>query len=86
MGLGGADLSHGFSIASPKSGLIPGMVPGVSSTGWGMLPEMTGEGREEVCVSLGCWGMAPSPAERCRPTTFQAAGGLDQPLAQEWVP
>lgn len=47
---------------------------------------MTGEGREEVCVSLGCQGTAPSPAERRRPTTLQGTGGLDLPLPQEWVP
>lgn len=89
MGLGGADLSH---IVSPKSGFIPGMAPepststGVLTRGGGMLPKMTGEGCEEVCMRFGCWGGAPSPTEGLRPIALRAAGGLDQPLAQEWVP
>lgn len=74
MGLDGADLSHSFSVVSPKSGFIPGMAlePSISmgALNWeGMtLPERTGEGREEVCGRPGGWGTAPSPTERLRPT------------------
>lgn len=32
MGLGGADLSHSFSLVSPKSSCVPGMALGPSTS------------------------------------------------------